>query len=719
MRRIRTPTILQMEAVECGAAALAIVLAHFGKYVSLEELRIRCGVSRDGSNAYNLIEAAKTYNLEAQGFKAEIDDLYDMPLPCIVFWNFNHFLVVEGFGKNCVYINDPANGPRKVTYEEFDESFTGVVITLQPEESFKASGAPEKLGAMLKERLKNVKVPIFYVGLAGLALVIPGLAVPTITQLFYDEVINRGRLDWSLGISLSLFFAAFLVGALTWGQQRALNRLSAKLSISFNASFLWHILRLPISFYAQRFSGEIAHRITLNSLVVMILTGNLATTFISILLVFFYICMMVAYSASIASVGLLTALINLGLLWMINRSRNDAYARMQQEFGKSIGFSIGALQSIESIKAAGNEYDVFSKWAGYYTKRLNAEREINIKDVILTTFPILFQGLSTAALLGIGAHEVLHGRLTVGMLLGVQGLMSAFLMPVTQMVNLGSSLQTMKINITRLDDVLKNKIDPVLTNAPKEKEEGATRLQGYLELRNVTFGYSPLDPPLIEKLSLSLNPGQRVALVGPSGCGKSTIAKLVCGLYEPWEGEILYDGKKIDKIPRYLFQSSFGAVDQKIFLFAGSIKENLTLWDATVETADIVQATKDACIHDEILARPHSYETQLIEEGVNFSGGERQRLEIARALINKPRILVMDEATSALDSKTEEIISKNIRRRGCTCIMIAHRLSTIQECDEIIVLDRGKVVQRGSHEELKNACGVYKDLVARETIWNQ
>lgn len=720
-KRKCTPTVIQMEAVECGAASLAIVLGYYGKFIPLEELRIECGVSRDGSNAFNLIQAAEKYGMVAAGFKAEVEDLKEMRAPFIIFWNFNHFLVVEGFAKKYVYINDPASGPRKVSYEDFDKAFTGVVITIEPGENFKKEGKAPSLWPMLKERLKDVKLPIAYISVAGILLVLPGLAVPAITQIFYDQVLGAHHFGWKMGVSLGLLLLSIIVGTITLLQYTHLNRLHSKLSIRFSGEFLWHILRLPVSFYAQRFSGEIAHRLTLNDTVTSALTGNLATTAINIILIIFYAFVMFQYNATIATIGISAAFLNLFILWWINRSRNDAYARVQQETGKSVGFAIGALQNIESIKAAGNESELFTKWAGYFTKTVNAQREINLKDVILTAFPALLQGISTAALLGIGGWKVLHGELTIGMLLALQGLLAAFLSPVTQMVNLGSTLQTLKIDIARLDDVLKNPEDEALyvSAAGLENHSKKTRLEGYLEFKNVSFGYSPIDPPLIENLSFSLKPGQRIALVGPSGCGKSTIAKLVSGLYQPWSGEILYDGKVRADIPAYVFHNSLAAVDQKIFLFAGEIRENLTLWDATVEDNEMIQAAKDACIHDEIIARQHGYETVLAEEGANFSGGERQRLEIARALVSFPRLLIMDEATSALDSKTEELISKNVRQRGCTCVMIAHRLSTIQECDEIIVLDRGKVVQRGTHLELKAIEGLYQDLVNRESLFKE
>jgi ATP-binding cassette subfamily C protein len=716
--RKKTPTLLQMEAVECGAAALGICLGYYGKIVPLDELRVVCGVSRDGSNAFSIIEAAKKYDLEANGYKLELDEVYEMPPPFIVFWNFNHFLVVEGFSKDFVYINDPATGPRKVSHEEFDKSFTGVVITVDPTENFEKSGKKESVFLMLKERLKTVKAPLIYIGILSLLLVIPELAVPGITQIFFDQVIIKKKFEWGPYISLSLFLCAVVTFILVALRQNALNRLNTKLSIQQGAEFIWHLLRLPVQFYSQRFSGENANRIKINQQVINALTGPLATTSISVLLVFFYLVMMLSYSTSITLIAIVAALANLFVLYLINRSRNDAYARMQQELGKSIGYSISCLQSIESIKAAGTEIESFANWSGYYTKEVNAQREINLKDIILISAPPFFIGLARAFLLGIGALQILNGNLTAGMLIALNSLAIAFFEPVTSLLNLGSTLQITKVNMIRLNDVLKNKLDPiVLAEEEREKDglkETKTKLEGYLELKNVTFGYCPLNPPLIENLSIKLNPGQRVALVGPSGSGKSTISKLISGVYKPWSGEILFDGKPLSEVPRNIVQNSFGSVDQSIFLFAGSIKDNIILWDETVKDKDMTFAAKDAEIHEAILEKPHGYDTLLAEEGGNLSGGEGQRLEIARALINSPHLLVMDEATSSLDSKSEETISKNIRRRGCTCVMVAHRLSTIKECDEIIVLDKGRVIQRGSHLELVNQEGVYKELIAKE-----
>lgn len=704
-----------MEAVECGAAALGIILAYYGNYVPLEELRIECGVSRDGSNAFNVIKAAKKYNLDASGFKKELEEVYEIDSPSIVFWNFNHFVVVEGFGKDKVYLNDPASGPRTVSYEEFDKGYTGIVITCAPAENFAPEGRPPSLIKELTKRLKKVTSPFVFLFLAGICLLLPGLALPAFTRLFIDDVLVTDILSWKWMIVVGIVFATLMGGILNWLQQYYLNRLNGRLAIQYSSDFLWHILKLPIAFYTQRFPGEIAYRTNLNYLISKAMTSSLATTCIDLMLVIFYGIVMLRYDIFIGSIGFLAALLNIGVFVLIQRSRIDAYARVQQEMGKWVGNSIGALQRIETIKAAGIESDFFSRFAGYYANNINARQEIGKKDALLGTTASLLQGLVIAALLCIGSLRVMDGTLSFGKLMALQTLLISFLTPIARFVNFGTTLQTLKINIARINDVLKNKVDPIYQARAHAAPSSSIRLEGFLEFRGVTFGYSPLDAPLIEDLSFVIKPGQRLALVGPSGCGKSTIAKLAAGLYQPWKGEIFYDGKPLSKIPAESFFLSFGSVDQDIFIFSGTVRQNLTLWNPAVTDEMLIHAAQDAGIHDEIMLRDKGYDGHLLEGGANLSGGQRQRLEIARALLYSPSILVMDEATSALDSETEKEISDRIRRRGCSAIMIAHRLSTIQDCQEIIVLDKGKVVQRGTHQSLKDVAGVYQTLVRSES----
>jgi ATP-binding cassette, subfamily C, bacterial len=717
-RRIATPTLLQMEAVECGAAALGIILYHFGLVLPLPELRRECGVSRDGSKASNMLKAARRYGLEAKGFKKELQQLRELPLPYIVFWNFNHFLVVEGWGKNQVYLNDPATGPCTVSLAEFDEAYTGVVLLIQPGTEFQKGGQQQSILPALWSRLQGATGALVYCLLSGLFLTLVGLILPVFTQIFVDEILIQGRQYWLRPLLVAMAIAAIVQGGLTLLQLRYLRRLKIKLAVGMSSRFLWHILRLPMSFYAQRFAGEISSRTRLNDQVADLLSGKLATTAIDIVMLGFYIIVMSRYDWLLTVMIVGFALINVLTLQWISRQRKDANQRLIQDYGKTAGVSIAALQSIETLKASGLESDFFARWSGYYTKAINSQQELGVANQTISVLPVLLSALSATFLLIVGGLRVMDGHLSIGMLIAFQGMMQSFQQPVNNLVNFGSTLQELEGNLIRLDDVLSNPID--LPLEVREKQEKTPRLhpkletpklEGFLELRQITFGYSPLEAPLIENFSLKVKPGQRIALVGGSGSGKSTIARLVSGIYQPWSGEILFNGQLRSQIPSNLLINSLAIVEQDILLFEGTIRDNLTLWDTTIPDLCLQQACQDAAIAEIIQSMPGGYNARLAEGGANLSGGQKQRLEIARALVNNPTILVMDEATSALDGETEKAIDSNLRRRGCTCLIIAHRLSTIRDCDEIIVMERGKIVQRGTHEELWQEEGVYGQLI--------
>jgi NHLM bacteriocin system ABC transporter peptidase/ATP-binding protein len=709
-----------MEAVECGAAALGIILSYHGCFVPLTELRRDCGVSRDGSKASNVLKAARIYGLEAKGFKKPFEAVKTLALPFIVFWNFNHFLVVEGFGKNRVYLNDPATGPRTVSLQEFDLAYTGVVLIFEPGSEFKKGGKKQGIFSALGSRLKSSRGAIAFCLIAGLLLTVPRLAIPAFSQVFIDEILVQNRTDWLRPLILAMVFTAAIQGLLARMRLFYLRRLMIKLSVSMSGHFLWHTLRLPVGFYAQRFAGEISSRSQLNDQVADVLSGKLATTAIDTVMMVFYALVMMMYDGVLTALAIFFAALNFFALQSLSRNRVDANTRLAQETGKVSGVAIGGIQSIETIKASGLEFDLFSKFAGYYAKMLNAQQELALPTQILSILPTFLTALAVASILVVGGLRVMNGSLSIGMLVAYQTLTQQFLKPVNNLVNFGSTLQELEADLNRLDDVLQNPIDAeaeqttTSVNSQYLISDDSFQLQGYVELRNLSFGYSRMDSPLIDNLSLSIKPGQRVALVGGSGSGKSTVAKLVTGLYEHWSGEILLDSIPRSHIPRSILSNSLAMVEQDIFLFAGTIRENLTLWDSTVPEADVMQACHDAAIHDLIANMPGGYDAQVSEGGMNMSGGQRQRLEIARALVRNPAVVVLDEATSALDAETEQIIDRNLRRRGCSCIVVAHRLSTIRDCDEIIVLEQGKVVQRGTYEELHAAGGVFARLTSSE-----
>ncbi len=707
----RTPTLLQMEAVECGSASLGMILGYYGRIVPLAELRQACGISRDGSKASNLLNAAKSYGLQAKGFKVDLGALQQLKCPYIVFWNFNHFLVVEGFTKERVYLNDPATGARKVSLEEFSEAFTGVVLVFEPNSEFKPGGRKPSLFLALYLRLRGSLWSLVYCVLAGFLLVLPGLAMPTFAQVFIDQILIQGREDWLRPLIFAMLFTAVLSGLLTRLQLQLLRQMKIKLAMGMSSKFFWHLLHLPVSFYDQRFAGEISSRIQLNDRLANLLSGKLATTAISAVMVIFYTVVMLQYDRVLTLIGIAFVVVNLVALQWVARLRVDTNIRALQEQGKVSGVAIAGLQSMETLKASGLESDFFTRWAGYYAKATNVRQDMDSLNSSLGTLPVFLSGITSMLLIVVGGLRVMDGSLTIGMLVAFQSLMQQFMRPVNQLVSLGGDLQELEGNLHRLDDVLRN---PTQEEGGNFSHSTTPKLEGYLELHDITFGYNRTAPPLIENFSLSLKPGQRVALVGGSGSGKSTIAKLVAGLYEPWAGEIYFDGQPRSLLPHMVLVNSIATIEQEIMFFAGSVRDNLTLWDTTIPDSNLMQACRDAAVDDVVRSLPGGLGADLLEGATNLSGGQRQRLEIARALVNNPSILLMDEATSALDAQTEKIIDQNLRLRGCTCLIVAHRLSTIRDCDQIIVLNRGKVVQCGTHDELRQVEGFYLELIKSE-----
>lgn len=711
IHKVNTPTVLQMEASECGAASLGIVLGYFKKFVPLEKLRVDCGVSRNGSNAANIAKAARKYGLEVKAYKKEPEDLKALSMPLIVFWNFYHFLVVEGYGKNKFYLNDPATGQRVVTSKVFDESFTGVVLTFKPGAGFQPGGSKPKFLSALMNRMKDYKKTVFFLTLTGLALVIPGLAIPELSKIFVDKILIGHFSRWILPLMAGLCLTAVLRGLLSWLQLKMLVRFEMSLSLSSSSKFLWRVLHLPMNFHVQRSAGDISVRVSINDQIAQMLAGQLGVTFLNMIIIVFYAALMFYYSASLAVIIVVVSLINLAALRYISRKRVDANQRIFHENSKLFGLAASGFQMIDSVKASASEPEFFAKWGGFQSRLLNIQQGLSRLTQTLQVIPVLLSAITSLAILLLGVLQIIHGEITVGTLVAIQTLAASFSQPINSLVNLASTLQDVEGGMKRIDDVYNYPPDEKLRESHSATTEKTARLDGSLELRDITFGYSILEPPLIENFSLKLNPGSRVAIIGKTGCGKSTIAFLVSGLYKPWKGDVLLDGRRRDEIPQRILNNSIAMVDQNIFLYEGTIQENIRMWDQTISEKDMILAAKDACIHQDITERPGAYMSRMLENGKNFSGGQKQRLEIARALATNPSILILDEATSSLDAKTEFLIDLNIRKKGCTTLVIAHRLSTIRDCDEIIVLDRGKIVQRGTHEELYRQEGPYRELI--------
>lgn len=709
------PTILQMEATECGAASLAMILARYKAFVPLEQLRSDCGINRDGSKASNIIKAARNYGLDAKGYRMEPEGLRKLKMPCILHWNFNHFIVLEGFKDGRVYINDPASGKKVISEEQLDMAFTGVVLTFEPGPEFKAVGVEPQLYRALAKRLKGSEQILSLICIAGLFLVIPGLVIPTFSKIFIDDILLGGKDYWLRALVWGMVITGIIQVILTYVKNQYLLKMQTKIAIITSGKFLWHVLRLPVQFFSQRYAGDISQRMQSNDSVAAFLSGQLASTVINCVMLVFYFVLMLCYSWKLTMVALAAAAINMGYLKYIAKKREDQNSKLQQDSGRMMGTAMGGLQIIETLKASGAEGDFFAKVSGYHAKNITQQQVFGVSTQYLNTLPVLLTSLTDAAVLILGGFEVMGGIMTVGTLIAFRTLMSSFMSPITMLMQIGTQYQEMKADINRLDDVLNYEEDAVFQREIPKKEmyddKYHKKLEGYVDIKGLNFGYSPLEPPLIENFEVHMKPGTRVALVGGSGSGKSTVSKLITGIYEPWSGEILFDGQNRKDISRTVLANSVSVVDQDICMFSDTIKNNLTLWDDVIPEEMILEAVRDAEIHDTITEKTGGFEYKLAEGGRNLSGGQRQRVEIARALMNKPTILIMDEATSALDPVTEKKIADNIREKGITCIIVAHRLSTIRDCDEIIVLSKGKIVQRGTHDELKDQEGYYAELI--------
>ena len=713
-RKVSSPTILQMEAVECGAAALAMVLAHYGRWVPLEELRHECGVSRDGSKANNVMRAARKYGLESKGYKYDdLEKLYTLKFPAILFWNFNHFVVLDGFAGPKVHLNDPAQGPRIISMAELDGSYSGVVLTFAPGPTFEKGGSSPSMLPALRRRLVGNELPLLFAILCGLALVLPGLVIPTFTRVFIDNYLLAGQtwlvkpLLWAMGATLIVH------GLLTFLQRHVLLRLETKLSLVTSSKFFNHILRRPAAYFSQRFSGEICSRVLINDKVAMMVSRRFVATVIDSIMTVFYAALMFTYDVVLSLIVIGISLLNVAAVRLSARVRVDNTRRLMQDRGKLMGTAMNGLQMMETLKATGSEPEFFARWSGYYAKVVNTDQLLQVIGQVQMAVPAFVQTLSTASVLVLGGLKVMSGEMTVGMLVAYQTLLSSFARPLTTFVQFGAELQELQADMNRLDDVTRYPADPQYEQTRESlKFTGKQiKLSGHVELRNITFGYSPLEKPLIEDFNLIVQPGRRVALVGGSGSGKSTVAKVVSGLYKQWSGDVLFDGIPREKLPRDLIANSLAVVDQEVFLFGGSVADNVTMWDTTIPMPRVSTAARDAAIDDVVEAREGGYQSKIQEGGGNYSGGQCQRLEIARSLVGEPAIMILDEATSALDPHTEQHIDESLRRRGCTCLIIAHRLSTIRDADEIIVMERGKIVQRGTHDEMKDAPGLYKTLM--------
>ena len=713
--RAKVPVVMQMEALECGAACLTMVMAYYDKWVPLEQVRLDCGVSRDGSNAKNVLIAARSYGFEAQGYRCEIDSLKDnMLFPCIIHWNFNHFVVLDGFQGNYVWINDPARGEVKVSMEEFSRSFTGVCLQIKPGPDFEPGGKPKSTFEFARKRLRGAGAAVAFVLFSTVIGYLFGIINPLFSRFFMDRLLTGENRELLMPFLVLLALMGGAQVVTSWVQAVYNMKLNGKMAIVGSSDYMWKILKLPMDFFSQRMGGDILQRQGTNASIASTLVNTLTPLALNTIMMVFYLVVMVRYSVMLSILGILTIILNLLVSRIISAKRVNVTRVQMRDAGKLASATVSGIQMVETIKASGAENGYFQKWAGYQAS-VNTQ---NVKyariNQYLGMIPTLLSALADVSVLILGVWLTMYGNFTLGMIMTFQQFLSSFMSPAMTLISAGQTIQEMRTQMERVEDVMQYPEDPNFSDHPLDEDADYSKLSGSVELKHVSFGYSRLGQPLIQDFSMSMKPGSRVAFVGSSGCGKSTLSKLISGLYQPWSGEILFDGKPISEIDRSVFTGSVAVVDQDIVLFEDTIANNIKMWDESIEDFEMILAARDAQIYDDIMAREGGFYGKLTEGGKDLSGGQRQRIEIARVLAQDPSIIIMDEATSALDAKTEYELVKAVKDRGITCIVIAHRLSTIRDCDEIIVLDKGKVVERGTHEELYARGGYYTELISND-----
>ena len=712
----KVPVIMQMEALECGAASLTMILAYYGKWIPLEQVRADCGVSRDGSNAKNVLKAARSYGLVAKGYRYEPEDLKaNGKFPCIIHWNFNHFLVLDGFKGNKAVLNDPAKGCYTVPMETFDKSFTGICLMFEPSETFEPSGKPKSMLAFAKAKMKGAGVAVAFTVITTVIASLIGIIEPAFSRIFIDRLLTGQNPDWFIPFIWALAALSGIQIIISFIQAVFAARINAKIAAVGSTTFMWKVLRMPMEFFSQRMAGDIQQRKGSNASIASSLVNTFAPIVIEACMMVFYLVVMIRYSVLLTLIGVASIFINMFVSRFISKKRVNITRVSMRDAGKLAGATVAGIEMIETIKASGAENGFFEKWAGYQASVNTQKVKFAKLNQYLGLIPQLVSSLTNTAVLIVGVYLTIEGQFTIGMVMAFQGFLGSFLSPAQTLISAGQTLQEMRAEMERIEDVMQYPTDVTCLN-DTELDENAEydKLSGNVELRNVTFGYSRLAEPLIRDFNLTLKPGSRVAFVGTSGCGKSTISKLISGLYQPWSGEILFDGKPITQIDRSVFTGSLAVVDQDIILFEDTIANNIKMWDSSIEDFEMILAARDAQLHEDIMQRDGGYNYRITEGGKDFSGGQRQRMEIARVLAQDPTIIILDEATSALDAKTEYEVVKSIKDRGITCIVVAHRLSTIRDCDEIIVMDHGNVVERGTHDELYALGGFYTKLVSSD-----
>lgn len=713
----KTPLIMQLETLECGAASLAMILAYYSKWVSLETLREDIGIGRDGSNAKNIIVTARKYDMNADGYLYNTETLMKKgKFPCIIHWNKAHFVVLNGFSKNKkhAYINDPSKGEIKLTIEEFEKSYSGVYLEITPNKDFSPSGERKNMFQFARKRLVNAKAAVIFFSFITIVFYLITLADPLIRQQFIDLILSGNNPDYLLPFIL-IVAGIGLTQIITTLVQRIYSlKVYGKMAYEGNASFMWKILRLPINFFSQRMIGDIQERKDSNAKIAETIINVFAPLILNSVIIVVYLVLMLARSYILTLIGVSLSTLNAIISQLLVKKRVNIQRVQARDVAMLTAATSKGIEMIETIKSSGAEDSFFEQWAGYRDDVTSNQNKLATIQNAYSIIPgLIFLAINYGVLfLGIGLLIEGNGDYTLGTVTAFQGLLLAFMTPTTAVVTSGQTLQETRTEMERVEDVMNYEDDKY---AVREVESnGINKLSGNIEIDHLTFGYSKLGKPLINNFYLSIKKGEKIAIVGKTGCGKSTLAKLISGLYQPWSGNILFDNKSIMEIDRESFTNSISVVDQDVFLFEDTIMNNLKMWSGNIHDEDIIKACKDADIYETIMNRPGQFDYNVLEGGKNLSGGEKQRIEIARALARNPSILILDEATSALDAKTEDNIMRAIKDRGITSIVIAHRLSTVRDANMIIVLVNGRVIEVGTHDELYAKKGYYYNLVTKE-----
>ncbi len=710
----KVPVVMQMEALECGAACLDMILAYYGRWIALEQVRLDCGVSRDGSNARNILKAARNYGLSANGYKIPAEAVRtSATFPCIIHWEYNHFVVLCGFKGNKVCINDPSRGTIYISFQEFQKSYTGIALLFEPEESFEKGGKRKSILDFAMKRLQDAKTAVIFT--VAITLFSYGFTVinPFISEFFMDDILTtRAKSDYPVFLGV-VFALAVVQIAVSWVAAIYSLKIDGKLAINGSTSFMWKVLRLPMEFFSQRMSGDILMRQSTNEEIASTIVNTLAPLALNTIMMIFYLVIMINFSVPLTILGIITVMINLFISKIVSDHRINVTRGIMVDRGKLSTATLSGISMIETIKASGAENGFYENWLELKASVDEKEVQLMRKDIYLGGIPLMVTTLANSAILIGGVLLAFNGHFTIGMITAFQAVLGSFMGPAQTLTNAGQTMLEMRTEMERVEDVMNYRSDEY-ADREDDMSHVFEKLSGDIVMKDVCFGYSRLDEPFIKNFNLNLSRGKRVAIVGGSGCGKSTVSKLLSGLYKPWSGQILFDGKTIDQIDRSSFTGSVAVVDQDIILFEDTIENNIKMWDESIENFEMILAARDAQIHDDIVKKPGGYQHMIAEGGKDLSGGQRQRLEIARVLAMDPSIVILDEATSALDARTEYEVVNAIKDRGITLVIIAHRLSTIRDCDEIIVLDKGNIVERGTHEELLGLGGYYSALVSND-----